>query len=164
MAPLSAEILTEQLIGDERAAVRRSLRIAVSANVSSDVETALILNISETGILIKTAVKLADGDMLQVDIPEVSASTVRVVWTENLLAGCEFVNPVSTGAVSAAQLKSPIAATGARDEVPTSVPHLPRDGDLEDTDEASIQTAIVIVTSLISVLALLLLFAAVLPL
>ena len=40
MVPLSAEILTEQLIGDERAAVRRTLRLGVSTYSSGDVAMA----------------------------------------------------------------------------------------------------------------------------
>lgn len=162
MEPLSAEILTEQVIGDERAAFRRTLRLGVSAYSSGDVATALILNISETGLLIETVVKLAVGETLQVDIPEASASTVRVVWTEKLLVGCEFVNPVSTGVVSAAQLKSPIEAAGSIYELPAADADFPDESEHWDPDEASIQTAIVIVTSVIAVLALIIFLAAIL--
>jgi hypothetical protein len=162
MEPLSAEILTEQVIGDERAAFRRTLRLGVSAYSSGDVATALILNISETGLLIETVVKLAVGETLQVDIPEASASTVRVVWTEKLLVGCEFVNPVSTGVVSAAQLKSPIEAACSIYELPAADADFPDESEHWDPDEASIQTAIVIVTSVIAVLALIIFLAAIL--
>src|SRR5918995_7348523 len=90
MEPLSAEILTERVTSDERAAVRRSLRLGVSAHSSGDVAVALILNISETGLLIETWLKLAVGETLHIDIPEASASMARVVWTDGLRAGCEF--------------------------------------------------------------------------
>ena len=164
MQPLSAEILTEQVIGDQRSAVRRSLRLGVSASSSGNVAMALILNISERGLLVETLVELAVGETLQVDIPEANASTARVVWTEGFLAGCEFVDPVSTGAVSAVQLRSSIAAADTTHEGPALTPNLPWAVDPQDYDESSIQTAIVIVTSLISVLALLIFLAAVLPL
>lgn len=162
MVPLSAEILTEQVIGDERAAVRRSLRLGVSAYSSGDVAMALILNISETGLLIETVVKLAVGETLQVDIPEASVSTVRVVWTDKLLVGCEFVNPVSTGVVSASQLKSPVEAAGLLYELPAAVADFPGESEHWDPDEASIETVIVIVTSFISVLALIIFLVAIL--
>ena len=163
MVRLTAEILTERLIGDERATVRRTLRLGVSTYSSGDVAMALILNISERGLLIETHVKLAVGETLLVEIPEASASAIRVVWTDNLLAGCEFYDPVSAGAVSAAQLKSPLRAAGSTNAVPAAVADISAEFEQRNPDESSIQTAIVIVTSFISVLALILFLAAILP-
>jgi hypothetical protein len=161
MQPLGAEILTEVLIGDERTAVRRSLRLGVSASSSGQITMALILNISETGLLIETLLKLAEGETLEVEIPGAIETTARVIWTEGFLAGCEFARPVSLAAVSAAQLMSPAAGPGA--ETQASAPEYPSEVGRWDYDEAFVQTAIVIVTSLISVLALLIFLAAVLP-
>jgi hypothetical protein len=160
MQPLSAEILTETLIGDERIAVRRSLRLGVSASSSGHVAMALILNISETGLLIETLLELAEGETLQVEIPGAIDTAARVIWTEGFLAGCEFASPVSLAAVSAAQLMSPTAAPRAETQAPGPDP--PRNGGAWDYDEAFDQTVIVIVTSLISVLAVLIFLAAVL--
>lgn len=110
MVPLVAEIRTEPAISDHRAAVRRTVRLGVPAYSSGDATKALILNLSETGLLIETSIKLAVGETLQIDVPESSESTARVVWTEGLLVGCEFVVPVSKAAVIAAQLQTPIEA------------------------------------------------------
>ena len=162
MQPLGAEILTEVLIGDERTAVRRTLRLGVSASSSGHVAMALILNISETGFLIETLLELAEGETLEVEIREAIVATARVIWTEGFLAGCEFASPVSLAAVSAAQLMSPNAAPNA--ETPAAAPEFPRDVGPRDYDEAFVQRAIVIVTSLISVMALLIFLAAMLPL
>ena len=162
MVPLSAEILTEQLIGDERAAVRRTLRLGVSAYSAGDVAMALILNISEKGLLIETVVKLSVGEMLQVDIPEASACAIRVVWTDNLLAGCEFVDGVSTGAVSAAKLKSQVRGANSINALTAAAADYSTDVKQPDRDESSIQTVIVIVTSFVSALALILFLAAIL--
>ena len=164
MEPLRAEILTERVSSDERAAVRRSLRLGVSAHTSSDVAVALILNISETGLLIETGLTLAVGETLNVEIPEASASTARVIWTEGLRAGCEFVSPVATAAVSAARLQSPVEAADSKYEVQTADADFPGEDDQEDPDDDSFQTAILVVTGLISTLALLILLAAILPL
>jgi hypothetical protein len=117
---------------------------------------------SERGLLIETFVKLAVGEILLVEIPEASASAIRVIWTDNFLAGCEFVDPLSMGAVSAAQLKSPHNATGPADPVLAAGTQLSPEVPRPNPDGSSIQTAILIVTSLISVLALILLLAAVL--
>ena len=162
MQPLGAEILTEVLIGDERSAVRRTLRLGVSASSSGDVAMALVLNISETGLLIETLLELAEGETFQVEIPGAIATTARVIWTEGFLAGCEFASPVSLAAVSAAQLMS--LSAGPDRETPASAPEFPSDVGPWDYDEVFDQTAIVIVTSIISVLALLIFLAAVLPL
>jgi hypothetical protein len=159
---LSAEIHTERLIGDERAAIRRTLRLGVSSYSSSDVATALILNLSERGLLIETFVELAVGEVLAVDISEASASAIRVIWTDNFLAGCEFIDPLSAGAVSAAQLKSPHNATGAADSVSAAGAYFSPEVLGPNPDGSSIQTAILIVTSLISAMALILLLAAIL--
>ena len=97
------------------------------------------------------------------EIPEANASAVRVVWTDNLLAGCELVDRVSTGVVSAAQLRSPSRAAGSMDALPAEVAGLPAEVEQPNPDESSVQTAIVIVTSIISVLALILFLAAILP-
>ena len=164
MQPLSAEIITERLIGDERSAVRRSLRLGVSASSSGDVAMALILNLSETGLLIETLVELAVGETLRIEFPDAIAATARVVWTEGYLAGCEFVEPVSTAAVSAALLRSSGSGADAADDDPPSTPNPRRNADPPDYDESVIQTAIFIVTSLLSVAALLIFLAAVLPL
>lgn len=110
MVPLIAEIRTEPAISDQRAAVRLTLRLGVAAYSSGNATKALILNLSETGLLIETSVKLAVGETLRVDVPVSSESTARVVWTEGLLVGCEFVVPISKAAVSAAQLQTPIEA------------------------------------------------------
>lgn len=163
MVPLSAEILTERLIGDDRSAVRRTLRLGVSTYTSGDVAMALILNISETGLLIETVVRLAVGETLFVDLPEASASAIRVVWTDNLLAGCEFVDPVSMGAVSAAQLMSPLRAAGSMNASGAEAEDSPAEVEQWGPDESLIQIAIVIVTSLVAVLALILFLAAILP-
>ena len=161
MKPLTAEIFTERLIGDERAAVRRTLRLGVSTHSSGEVTTALIVNMSERGLLIETALGLAVGDTLLVDIPEASGSAVRVVWTDNLRAGCEFVGPVSTGAVSAARLKSQLSAAGSVNEL-RAVPDLAARVEQGDPDGSSIQTAIVIVIYIISLVALIIFLAAIL--
>jgi hypothetical protein len=163
MVPLAAEILTEQLIGDPRTAVRRSLRVGVQAHASGDVAMAMILNISETGLLLETGVRLAVGETLQVELPEASASTVRVVWTEGLLAGCEFAHPISQGTISAAQLKSPVDEAEPASEVPRAT-ESSFESDHPDFHETSIQTAVAVVIYLISLFAVVIFLAAIVPL
>jgi hypothetical protein len=164
MQPLSAEIITEQLIGDDRSAIRRTLRLGVAASYSGDFAMALILNLSETGLLIETLVELAEGEALQIEFSEGNASTARVVWTTGLLAGCEFIEPISTAVVSAAQLRSYAAHVNQTNEEPAPVQDLSLGAERPDYEESVVQSTILLVMSLISVLALLIFLAAVFPL
>lgn len=155
MVPLGAEIHTERVQGDSRRSVRRTLRLGVNAQSTGEVAMALILNISETGLLLETLVALEVGETLQVAIPEAGGSIVRVIWTEGLLAGCEFADPVSTAVVSAAQLKGAIGSAE-----PERFPQ----ADDYDGDEAVFQRVIVMISALISLVALVIFLAAVIPL
>ena len=161
--PLAAEILTEQLIGDQRSAVRRSLRLGVSANSSGNVAMALILNLSETGLLIESVVKLEVGEILYVNLPEACGAKARVAWTEDLLAGCAFLDPISPAAVSASQLKSSMGSRATkypswvRADVPSAVDRLDH--------EAALQRVIVLaISAAISVAAVIIFLAAILKL
>ena len=163
MQPLSAEIITERT-GDERSAVRRSLRLGVSANYSGDVAMALILNLSETGLLMETLVDLAVDETLQIEFPDGNSTSARVVWREGYLAGCEFPEAIPSALVSAAQLRSSISGRHGANNEPAPIPNVSSNAAPEDYDESLIQTVIFIVTSLISVAALLIFLFAVLPL
>ena len=148
MAPLGAQIVTEPLSGDGRGAVRRTLRLGVETQAGGDVAAALILNMSETGLLLQTVVELTVGETLYLEIAGTSAIAVHIVWTEGLLAGCEFFDPVSTGAVAAAQLKAPPAEKIGRVQA-------------VEGDETGFERTLVMISALISAVALALFLAAV---
>jgi hypothetical protein len=119
---------------------------------------ALVLNISETGVLIETVLDLQVGETLQLEIPQASGATVRVIWREKLLVGCEFFQPLPTSAVSAAQLLSPIDAPEETGQNSASgiEPHQARDGASVEWVEA----AVLIVTAIIAMMSALILIAA----
>lgn len=163
MVPLAAEIITENVIGDERAAVRRSLRLGIQAHSSGDVAMALILNISETGLLIESVVHFAVGETLQIDFPEASISTARVVWTEGLLAGCEFVKLLSGGTLSALQLQSPIEETNSANDAPEPDTDVSNEEDRWGPNETFIETAIIVIIYIIALLAICISITAIFP-
>jgi hypothetical protein len=160
MVPLSAEIHSENNIFDGRTAVRRSLRLGVSAYASDQVATALVLNISETGVLIETMLDLGIGETLKVDIPEASGSSVRVVWRERHFFGCEFFDPVSTGAVSAARLKSANEPPGQSDRSLASAADAPYERRQRPSMEGA-ETLVAIVAAFIAMLSLFIFIAAI---
>lgn len=44
--------------------------------------------------------------MIYVELPRVGRVSAQVAWTEGRLAGCRFLDPISSGALSAALLRS----------------------------------------------------------
>jgi hypothetical protein len=163
MVPLAAEILTEDGIGEGRSAVRRSLRLGVQAYSSGEIAMALIHNMSETSLLLETVVDLAEGEMVQVDIPSANAPAVRVLWREGLLAGCEFVEPVSKAAVSAARLKSAADAAYDSDQVDAADAGVRPADDGLNADEDAVRK-VLLATYVFSSLVLLIFAAAILRL
>jgi hypothetical protein len=163
MATVAAEIITERSGVDGRAAVRRTLRLGVAPYNRGDATTTLLLNISETGVLIETNLDLQVGETLQLDIPEASGATMRVVWREERRLGCEFIDAVPTAAVSAARLMSAIEARERPGQVVPTILDTPRQyryGAFVDRTE----TAVVMVTGLVAIVAVVILIAAILTL
>jgi hypothetical protein len=152
MVPLAAEIFTEQLSDNGRGAVRRSLRLRTTAHSSAGADEAMILNISETGLLIEYRKNLEVGETIAIDVPQAPVTAARVVWTDNLLAGCEFVEPISTGGVSAAQLQAPFKLEEPRQQVQAW-----------QVEERTLQTAMLISSLVISLTVLIIFVLAVLP-
>ena len=99
---------------DRRGTGRRELRLWLDMRHGSDHATdALVLNISESGLLFRTAMPLSPSDTLQVDLPQAGFLTASVVWTSGEFVGCRFVRPLSPAIVSAAQLRSDPSRTDA---------------------------------------------------
>jgi hypothetical protein len=118
---------------------------------------ALIIDISETGLLLETAVPLAVGDLLQLELPEASAATAKVVWRLQLRAGCEFVGRIPKAALSAALLASSAPPVS---EQPVGGSDRPATYDEES--EAAI-SAVLIILCTVAFLALVIFLAAVVP-
>lgn len=90
----------------QRAAPRRDLRLSASG-LGPDGEEAnvTIHNISAAGLLIETALDLATGEQLAIDLPEAGIVTASVVWRSERLYGCAFEQAISSAALAAAQLQ-----------------------------------------------------------
>ncbi|WP_395622461.1 PilZ domain-containing protein [Sphingomonas daechungensis] len=83
-------------------------KLSLSASLPSSGMPVVIHDISTTGVLLQTAAKLEPFDDFEIDLPEIGATSAFVVWNSGEYFGCEFANPVSRAAVSAALLRSPI--------------------------------------------------------
>jgi hypothetical protein len=115
---LPAEILTIAT-SDPRAAVRRTLRLQVNAELSGDAVEAEIRNLSEKGLLVETTADLVIGEILHLDLPEAGIIEATVVWSRGRLFGCEFKAALSKRIVSAALLRSPDERLGRDAAGPT---------------------------------------------
>lgn len=92
---------------DDRDAERRTLRLGVSARLGGDgALSATVRNLSQSGLLIETAVELAEGETIVVALPEAGETVARVVWSDAPLFGCRFDTAIPAAAVSAALLRS----------------------------------------------------------
>lgn len=87
---------------------RRSLKLIAIASSPSAAETRVIIrDISAGGLLIEAdRGVMSPDDQLELDLPREGIVRARVVWQSGDFYGCQFSKPVSTGAVSAALLKS----------------------------------------------------------
>lgn len=67
-----------------------------------------IHNISGTGLLLESDVKLANGDRIEIELPHAGDITAVVIWASGRLFGCQFEGPVSPATLSAVELKSAV--------------------------------------------------------
>ena len=105
---------------DERGAVRRTLRLGVSGRFGEGQSTATIHNISATGMLVETTATLTEGDAFAVSLPQAGERIARVVWVDAPMHGCRFDEPLSTGALSAAQLRGAVRGSSDSNALPVA--------------------------------------------
>lgn len=98
-----------------RSAPRRKLSLQAHGSAASGATDVLILDVSTTGLLLKTAGNLTKGETIELGIPEMVGVRAVVKWASGQLFGCQFKDPISTAAVSAALLRAPYAPPSSTD-------------------------------------------------
>ncbi|NUT00805.1 MAG: PilZ domain-containing protein [Sphingomonas sp.] len=94
--------------GERRSSPRRRLQLVAEGVGASAAQTQVVIHdLSEEGLLIESPVPLAEGELLEVDIPEAGSVQAKVSWNSGRFFGCKFTSRISTAAVSAALLRSP---------------------------------------------------------
>jgi len=96
--------------GDKRQDVRRKLSL-LARSVQHDgtgIEVQ-IHNISGTGLLFESDIKLEACDRIEIELPHAGGITAVVIWASGRLFGCQFEGPVSPATLSAVELKSAVA-------------------------------------------------------
>ena len=105
MVSIRANIQCEEA-ADRRARPRRMLNLAADASSANGERTVTIFDISQGGMLIDSDQDLAVGNTLSVALPDAGGVAARIVWRHGSLAGCEFEQPISLAALSAAILRA----------------------------------------------------------
>ncbi len=90
----------------QRGAPRRALRLEASGLAADGAEANVTIhNISAAGLLIETALDLATGEQLALDLPEAGIVAAVIVWRSERLYGCAFERALGSAALAAAQLQ-----------------------------------------------------------
>jgi transcriptional regulator with XRE-family HTH domain len=107
-----------------RGEARRALRLETSGTLPDGREANVTIhNISAAGLLLETALELARGETLTLDLPQAGRVEATVVWRSEALHGCAFATPLGAGALAAAQLQGlPVG------EMPLAAPTVSRSG------------------------------------
>ncbi len=77
----------------------------------------LIHNISGTGLLFESDIKLAKDDRIEIELPHAGDITAVVIWASGRHFGCQFEGPVSPATLSAVELKSATATATSLEEI-----------------------------------------------
>ena len=86
---------------------RRILHLDAQGALPSGAKTNVrVHNVSTTGLLLETTILLTIGERIEIDLPHAAATWARVIWTSDDLSGCQFEEPITAAALSAAQLRS----------------------------------------------------------
>jgi hypothetical protein len=119
--PIYGHFLPSAPGADKRIDARRKLSLLAAGlrHDGTDIEVQ-IHNISGTGLLLESDVKLAAGDRIEIELPHAGDITAVVIWASGRLFGCQFEGPVSPATLSAVELKSAIDAAPAIDPAPTA--------------------------------------------
>jgi transcriptional regulator with XRE-family HTH domain len=136
---LRAQLEPKRLSRGSRKGLRRKLRLLTSARTakagSADV-LVLILDLSTTGMLVRTDEPLEPGETIEVQLPGTGTRQAEVVWSGGNFFGCSFEDPVPPATVSAALLKglpgAPADPGAASDASPPDIDFAKRLASLRD--------------------------------
>lgn len=110
---------------------RRRLQLeAEGALASGHAARVMIHNVSASGLLIETPVPLAEGERIDIVLPQLGPTPARVVWNSGALFGCRFDQPLPQAGLSALQLRAeteappPPATTSAGETLPVRIARL----------------------------------------
>lgn len=105
MTAVRARLDRETVHAPQRKNPRRKLHLDAPGSDGSDSAIA-ILDISTTGLLLKSTGTFAVGEAVELDLPDAPGVRAVVKWSSGALFGCQFKEPVPIATVSAALLRA----------------------------------------------------------
>jgi len=91
---------------DRRRSARRTLKMGAQSDHSSVSERVTIHDLSQTGALLETSNPMLVGAEFHIELPHAGKVEATVEWNSGEFYGCQFMEPLSPAALSAAQLRS----------------------------------------------------------
>jgi len=135
--PIYGHFLPSAPGADKRLDARRKLSLLASGlrHDGTGIEVQ-IHNISGTGLLLESDVKLANGDRIEIELPHAGDITAVVIWASGRLFGCQFEGPVSPATLSAVELKSAVGPAPELIDVASPAPDVGENHPAPVTDAA----------------------------
>jgi hypothetical protein len=99
--PLVAHFEEQSSNGNRRGAARRSLRLGLGGGGQVTIH-----DLSLTGALLETSTPMLVGAAFEIDLPHAGRIEAVIVWNSGEYYGCQFNQPISPAALSAALLQS----------------------------------------------------------
>jgi hypothetical protein len=82
-------------LDERRSSPRKKLRLSTKGEIGRGEEAKVIVHdISETGLLLESTVKLEQDEELEIILPKLGAKRLKVVWASGRFFGCQFAEPV----------------------------------------------------------------------
>jgi hypothetical protein len=93
--------------GDDRREARSRLWLNVPSDLAgAQVTNVIVHDLSRGGLLVQVEADLEVGSEIAIEMPEAGPVNAKVVWSSGSFFGCEFAEPISEAAVSAALSES----------------------------------------------------------
>lgn len=135
--PIFGHFLPSAPSADKRHDARRKLSLLARGLQHDGTGIAVqIHNISGTGLLFESDIKLATGDRIEIELPHAGDIMAVVIWASGRLFGCQFEGPVSPATLSAVELKSAVAPAPELIDAITPTPGVDEDHAEPEIDEA----------------------------
>ena len=93
----------EERTGEDR---RRTSRRALKLGIGGGAGPVTVHDLSATGVLLETSVSMLVGADFELELPHAGIVEAVVVWNSGEYYGCQFTQPISPAALSAALLQS----------------------------------------------------------
>lgn len=104
-------------------APRRQLHLeAEGATASGQTTQVLILNVSQTGLLLESPVELTEGERIELALPELGTASAQVVWMSERFYGCRLETPLPESVLGRLELLSRMTGSPAPTRPADSLP------------------------------------------